>query len=93
MPDHLLLEQAIQFSSGRVRLELFDMSSGQGGIPREIILALASAMVGYTEKGFCGLFNARISGGGNGVGGANAGVKLWITLRVVEGLVGEAIGV
>lgn len=38
------------------------------------------------------MFNARVSNRGNGVGGASAAVKLWITFRIVEGL-GEVIGV
>ncbi len=66
------------------------MGAGSGGVPREFIIALANAMVGYTERGFCGMFNARVSSRGVG-GGLGAGAKLWITLRIVEG-VGEAIG-
>lgn len=53
------------------------------------MIALANAMVGYTERGFCGMFNARISH--RGIGGADAGIKLWITFRIVEGL-GEVVG-
>lgn len=49
-------------------------------------------MVGYTERGFCGMFNARISSRGNGEGGPSEVAKLWITFRIVEGL-GEVIGV
>lgn len=38
------------------------------------------------------MFNARVSSRGDAVGGASAGVKLWITFRIVGGL-GEAIRV
>lgn len=92
VPDHLFLDNVLRFRSGPLSLELFDASGGAGGIPREFILALASAMVGYTERGFCGMFNARVSSRGDAVGGASAGVKLWITFRIVGGL-GEAIRV
>ncbi len=83
VPDHFFLEQVIQFSLGPLRLELLNAGSGMGGIPRDFVLALANAMVGYTERGFCGIFNARISNMGVGVGGARAEVKLWISFRIV----------
>lgn len=49
-------------------------------------------MVGYTERGFCGMFNARITNGGDGGGGPSEGLKLWITFRIAEGL-GHVIGI
>ena len=73
-------------------LELFNASGGAAGIPREFILALANAMVGYTERGFCGMFNARIINRGNEGGGPSEGLKLWITFRIAEGL-GDVIGI
>lgn len=84
VPEDYFLDRVLRFHSGPLRLEVFDASGGGGYIPREFIHALASAMVGYTERGFCGMFNARVSGTGNGVG-----VKLWITFRVA----GEVFGV
>lgn len=87
-PDHYFSQKALIFESGPLRLQLFDSGSEGGGIPRAVVVALASAMVGYTERGFCGMFNARISDRGNGGGGASAAVKLWITFRIV----GEGLG-
>ena len=87
-PDHFFLENALNFESGPLRLQLFNASGGSSGIPRAVVMALANAMVGYTERGFCGTFNARISNGG-----AGAGIKLWITFRIVEEGLGEIIGV
>lgn len=37
---------------------MFNASAGTSDIPREVIYA----MVGYTERGFCGIFEARVSG-------------------------------
>lgn len=89
-PDHFFLEKALAFDSGPLRLQLFNTSSGSSGIPRAVVMALASAMAGYSERGFCGTFNARISHRGGG--GAGAGIKLWITFRIVEEGLGEIIG-
>lgn len=66
---------------------MFNASGGTSGVPREFLIALANAMVGYTERGFCGMFNARVSSRVGG-GGSSEGLKLWITFRIVEGLGG-----
>lgn len=73
---------------------MFNMSPGNSGIPRALVIALANAMVEYTERGFCGMFNARISDRGNvvGRGGASAAFRFWITFRIVEEGLGELIG-
>ena len=92
VPDHLFREKVIQFSSGMLRLELYNLSGGTSGVPRQFVHALANAMLGYTYKGFCGMFNARVSGTSMIVGGLTEGVTLWITFRVREGL-GDAFGV
>ena len=92
VPDHLFREKVIQFSSGMLRLELYNLSGGSSGVPRQFVDALANAMLGYTSKGFCGMFNARVSGGSTRVGGLTEGVTLWITFRIREGL-GDAFGV
>lgn len=89
-PDNFFLEKALNFESGPLRLQLFSAGGSSGGIPRAIVMALANAMVGYTERGFCGTFNARISHRGDGV--ADAGIKLWITFRIVEEGLGEIVG-
>ena len=62
----LLRGRSIQFSLGLLRLELLNAGSGTVGIIKYLILALANAMVGCTEGGFCGVFNARISRGWEG---------------------------
>ncbi|CAF9940028.1 hypothetical protein IMSHALPRED_001725 [Imshaugia aleurites] len=49
VPDHFFRQKAIQFTSGPLRLELFNAGGDSGGIPREFVIALANAMVGYTE--------------------------------------------
>ncbi len=69
------MEGVILFSLDPLRLELLNAGSGTVGIIRYLILALANAMVGCTEGGFCGVFNARISSMGLGVGGARGEVK------------------
>ena len=89
-PDHFFLEKALNFESGPLRLQLFSMGGGSSGIPRAIVIALANAMTGYTERGFCGTFNARISHRGDG--GVSAGIKLWITFRIVEEGLGDIMG-
>ena len=75
-----------------LRLELYNLSGDTRGVPRQFVHALANAMLGYTYRGFCGMFNARVSGTSTRVGGLGERVTLWITFRVVEGL-GEVVGV
>ena len=87
-PDHIFLKDFMQFTWGPLRLEVFNTGRGTAGIPREFVLALANAMVAYTQRGFCGMFHARVSTRGFGAGGANAGIKLWIIVRIVEDLIG-----
>ena len=81
-PDNYFSQRALIFESGPLKLQLFNASPDSGGIPRALVIALANAMVGYTERGFCGTFNARISDRGNGGGGASAALKFWITFRI-----------
>ena len=77
---------------GALRLELYNLNGGTSGVPRQFVHALANAMLEYTHKGFCGMFNARVSGGSTRVGGLTEGVTLWMTFRIMEGL-GESFGV
>ena len=76
MPDQFFLEEVVQFRLGALRLEMYDASDGARGIPKELVLALVSAMLEYSGRGFCGTFNARISN-------INAGVKVWISFGIV----------
>lgn len=41
-----------------LQLEVLNM---YGPVQRELMLATASAMMGYTTRGFTGVFNARLS--------------------------------
>ena len=82
-PDHVFLEDFMDFNWGRLRMEVFNTGHGTHGIPREFVLALADAMVAYTQRGFCGIFNARVSSRGFGVGAASGRIKLWVIVRVV----------
>ena len=54
-----------------LQLEVFNM---YGPVQRELMLAIASTMMGYTMRGFTGVFNARLSRG--------PGTAIWVTLRV-----------
>ncbi len=62
---------------------MLNAGSGAVGNTRYLILALANAMVGCTEGGFCGGFNARVNSMGVGVAGARGEVKAWITPRII----------
>ena len=53
-----------------LQLEVFNMD---GPVPRELMLAIASMMMGYIMRGFTGVFNARLSRG--------PGTAIWVTLR------------
>lgn len=87
-PDHIFLKDFMQFTWGPLRLEVFNTDPGTAGIPRELVLALVDMMVVYTQRGFCGMFHARASSKGVGAGGAKAGIKLWIVVRIVEDFIG-----
>ena len=87
-PDHIFLKDFMQFTWGPLRLEVFNTDRGTAGIPREFVLALTDRMLVYTRRGFCGMFNAKVSSKGVGAGGAKAGIKLWIVVRIVEDLIG-----
>lgn len=54
-----------------LQLEVFNM---YGPVSRELMLAIVSTMMGYTMRGFTGVFNARLSRG--------PGTAIWVTLRV-----------
>ncbi|KAM0799108.1 hypothetical protein BDR22DRAFT_964071 [Usnea florida] len=92
-PDHFFTGDVIRFSYGMVRLELYNLNGGTtSGVPRQFVHALANAMLAYTYRGFCGMFNARVSGTSTSIEGLSEGVTLWITFRVVDRL-GAVIGV
>ena len=86
-PDHFFLQETMQIDCGPMRLDLINEAGG--GIPREFLIALVNTMLRYTERGFCGMFNARVSNKANA--GPEEIVKLWITFRIVDGL-GQMIG-
>ena len=54
-------KQRVVFREGNLCLELYSM---QGVVSKEVVVALADAMLMYTVRGFSGLFNARISARG-----------------------------
>lgn len=72
-PEEVFKQAIFTYGLGVLRLEVFNM---EGTIPRNAVLALASVMANYTERGFCGVFNARIT---------VAGKALWVTMKVVPG--------
>ena len=76
MPDQPFPETDVVFNMGPLRLEFFDVGSGTGGLPKGLIIAVASAMLEYSRRGFCGTFNARLSS-------ISLGVKVWISFRIV----------
>ena len=52
-------EPIIRYDLGDLRVEMFSMD---GPITRQILIWVSDAMLTYTGRGFCGLFNARLSG-------------------------------
>ena len=74
-PDHLFLQDVIGFGWGRLQLELFNVENGRG-VPREFVLALAKAMLVYSDRGFCGMFNARVTN-------MDTLAKLWVSFRII----------
>ena len=46
VPDHLFREKVIQFNSGSLRLELYNLSGGTGGVPRQFVHALVKRDAG-----------------------------------------------
>ena len=75
VPDHYFLDDTILYGWGPLRLEMINGSDGTG-VPREMILAVATAMLQYTQRGFVGTFNARVSS-------TSTSAKLWISFRIV----------
>lgn len=78
MPDQFFPEAEVTFKLGPLRLDFYNAgsaTSATGGLPRELVLALAHAMMEYSRRGFCGTFNARLSS-------ISAGVKVWISFRI-----------
>lgn len=57
---------------------VFEMISVGGVVTRDFVKDVTAAMMEYTLRGFCGVFNAVMRR--TGEGGA-----VWIVLRVVEG--------
>lgn len=45
---------------------LFEVISFDGPVQRELVLAVAVMMMEYSMRGFCGIFNARMSRGPGG---------------------------
>ena len=72
-PEYTFNKQWVVFREGRLCLELFNLD---GPVPKEIVTELANAMITYTARGFCGLFNARISAPGHTV---------WASVYVEDG--------
>ena len=81
IPDEYFLEEVMEYRFGPLRLDLFNVGDSTSGIPREFMLALVSAMMTYTSRGFCGTFNALVRSRGVENGRVSAGIKLWIILR------------
>lgn len=79
MPDQLFPETVVAFNLGPLRLEFHNVgsaTSAAGGVPKGLVFAVACAMLEYSNRGFCGTFNARLSS-------ISAGVQVWISLRIV----------
>ena len=75
VPHQYFLDETIELTLGPLRLEIIDKTDGSG-IPREFVVPLTNTMLRYTDKGFCGTFDSRVSS-------THAGVKVWIGLRTV----------
>ena len=54
------LDETIGLTWGLLRLEIINTTDGSG-ILREFVVALANMMLGYTNKGICVMFDARVS--------------------------------
>lgn len=72
-PDNRFNQASILFRWGGLRMEMLNI---EGSVPKEFVLAVANVMSAYTARGFCGLFNARIS---------TPGQVVWVTMTVDGG--------
>lgn len=51
-------KQAIKvFTMGELHLQIFGMN---GAVPQDFVVSLAEALLEWSIRGFCGLFNARV---------------------------------
>ena len=75
--NQYFLDETIEFTWVPLRLEIINTTDGSGML-RELVVALANTMLGYTDKCFCGIFNARVSNLRT-----HAAVNVWASLRIV----------
>ena len=54
---------------------VFEVINLEGPVSRELVTGIAAAMMEYTLRGFCGLFNAWLTRG-------RPGEEIWVVLRL-----------
>ena len=72
-PDSAFDKSWVTFEQNQLYLELFNLD---GPIPKEVVTELATVMMTYTARGFCGLFNAKISA---------PGYTIWASMYIKDG--------
>lgn len=76
LPDSAFTSPHIALVTNGLRFDIFN--SGEGNVPRALMVEVAQAMVEYSIRGFCGTFNARVDGWNRGRG------VFWISFGLVD---------